>query len=54
MKRLVVKAKDWYTNIGVTKVEKVGCVIFAYRDGEFVAMIDLGSVDVVYVSEERE
>lgn len=51
MKRIVVKGKDWHCNLAVTDVRREGDVVFAYRDGEFAGMWDLGAVNCLWVSE---
>ena len=58
--RLVMKCKDQYCNIRVDSIEKVDDVVFAYKRPqggmeatEFVGMFDLGSVDFLYVTEEK-
>lgn len=51
MKRIVVKGKDWHCNVEVTDVTREGDVVFASRDGAFVGMWDLGSVNCIWVSE---
>jgi hypothetical protein len=59
--RLVMKCKDTVCNIKVDAVEKQGDVIFAYKAPqgsmaatEFVGCFDLGSVDFLYVTDERK
>ena len=59
--RLVMKCKDQYCNIRVDSIEKVDDVVFAYKRPqgsmaatEFVGCFDLGSVDFLYVTEEKE
>lgn len=54
MKRIIVKGKDWHCNIPVTDVVRDGNVVFAYSNGDFVGMFDLGSVDIIWVSEEQK
>lgn len=58
--RLIMKCKDTVANVKVDAVEKQGDVVFAYKkpqDGmaatEFVGCFDLGSVDFLYVTEEK-
>lgn len=60
--RLIMKCKDTVANIKVDEVERKGDVIFAYRTfsdenfaprTEFVGMFDLGSMDFLYVTEEK-
>lgn len=58
--RLVMKCKETTCNIKVDAIEKQGDVIFAYKCSngslaatEFVGMFDLGSVDFLYLTEER-
>lgn len=54
MKKLVVylNVKDnEYVNLPVTKIEKTENVVFAYRDGEFIGMFDLGALEILYVSD---
>lgn len=50
-KRIVVQGKDWHCNLAVTDVKREDGLVFAYKDGEFVGMWDLGSVDCIWVSE---
>ena len=59
--RLVMKCKDTVANIKCDFVEKSGDVIFAYKNPqgsmaatEFVGMFDLGAMDFIYVTEEKE
>lgn len=42
--KLIVKAKDWFCNITITRIEKEGSVVYAY----------FGAVDVLYKTETRE
>ena len=58
--RLIMKCKDTLANIKVDKVERMGDVVFAYKiprggmtETEFVGVFDLGSVDFLYVTEEK-
>ena len=58
--RLIMKSKDAFCNIKVDAIEKADDVVFAYKKPqggiaatEFVGMFDLGSVDFLYVTEER-
>ena len=59
--RLIMKCHDTVANIKCDAVEKVGDVVFAYKcptgsmaATEFVGVFDLGSVDFLYVTEEKE
>ena len=52
MKHLIVKWNTGYCNLAVTDIEKDGGVVWAYINGEFVGMFDLGAVDILYVSQE--
>ena len=54
MKRLIVKQGDWYANIPVDKIERDDNLIFAYKDKAFCGMFDLGSVDMLYTTEENK
>lgn len=58
--RLLMKCKDTICNIKVDAIEKNGDVVFAYRcppdsltATEFVGVFDLGSVDFLYLTDER-
>ena len=51
MKRLIVKWRDGHCNIPVTHIQRVGDVVEAYRGDDFIGMFDLGSVDMLYISE---
>lgn len=51
MKRLVVRGKDWFCNLPVTKTVLDGDTVFAYLDGDLVGFFDLGIVDALWVSE---
>ena len=58
--RLIMRCKDTYCNVKVDFIEKQGDVVFAYKcppgsmaATEFVGVYDLGSVDFLYVTEER-
>ena len=58
--RLIMKCKDTICNIKVDTIEKQEDVAFAYREPqnsmtatEFVGCFDLGSVDFLYVTDER-
>lgn len=58
--RLIMKCKDTVANIKVDSIEKQGDVVFAYKNPsgsmaatEFVGCFDLGSVDFLYVTEEK-
>ena len=58
--RLIMKSGETFCNIKVDAIDKQGDVVFAYKcaDGgmaatEFVGVFDLGSVDFLYVTEER-
>lgn len=53
MKRLVVRGKDWFCNIAVTRTMMDGDVVYAYFDGELVGFFDLGIVDALWVTEKR-
>ena len=60
MMRLVMRSKDAFCNIRVDAIEKNEDVIFAYKKPqggiaatEFVGMFDLGSVDFLYVTDEK-
>lgn len=63
--RLIMKCKDTVANIKVDEVERKGDVIFAYRTQtftdpslmpktEFAGMFDLGVMDFIYVTEEKQ
>ena len=59
--RLNMKCKDITCNIRVDSIEKVDDVIFAYKKPqggiaatEFVGMFDLGSVDYLYLTDEKQ
>lgn len=59
--RLVARSKDIICNMRVDSIDRQGDVIFAYRkaDGsmtadQFAGMFDLGSVDFLYVTDERK
>ena len=59
--RLIMKCGDTVANLKVDAIEKQDDVVFAYKNPsgsiaatEFVGMFDLGSVDFLYVTEERE
>lgn len=58
--RLIMKCKDTICNIKVDAIEKQEDVVFAYKKPqtsmtatEFVGCFDLGSVDFLYVTDER-
>lgn len=58
--RLIMKCKDTYCNIRVDAIEKQEDVVFAYKcpqgsmtATEFVGVFDLGSVDFLYVTDEK-
>lgn len=58
--RLIMKCKDTTCNIKVDAIDKDGDVIFAYKKPqgaltatEFVGVFDLGSVDFLYVTDEK-
>lgn len=53
VKRIIVKGKDWHCNIPVTNVIRDENIVFAYYNGEFVGMFDLGVVDCIWVSEDK-
>jgi len=53
MKHLVVRWRDGHTNLPITRIEHIGDVVYAYQDKELVGFFDLGSVDALYVSEDR-
>lgn len=58
--RLIMKCRDTYCNIKVDSIEKQEDVVLAYKcphgsmvATEFVGCFDLGSVDFLYVTDER-
>lgn len=58
--RLIAKCKDTVVNIMVDSIEKEEEVVFAYRKPaggiaptEFVGCFDLGSMDFLYVTDEK-
>lgn len=58
--RLIMKCKDTICNIKVDAIEKQEDVVFAYKRPkgsmtatEFVGCFDLGSMDFLYVTDER-
>lgn len=58
--RLIMKYKETVCNIKVDAIEKQGDVVFAYKKqagsmtaNEFVGVFDLGSMDFLYVTDER-
>lgn len=58
--RLIAKCKDTICNIKVDAIDKQEDVVFAYRKPqnsmtatEFVGCFDLGSMDFLYVTDER-
>lgn len=58
--RLMMKSGDRLCNIRVDEIERKGDVIFAYRKPEgsmvateFAGCFDLGSVDFLYITDER-
>lgn len=53
MKRIIVKGRDWHANISVTEVRREENVVIAERDGAFVGFFDLGAVDCIWVSSEK-
>lgn len=50
MKKLIVRWKEEYCNLPVTKIERIGDVVEAYRGEEFVGLFDLGAVDAIYIT----
>ncbi len=52
MKHLIVKWSTGYCNLAVTEARKDGNLVWAYLDGAFIGMFDLGAVDILYVSQE--
>lgn len=50
----IVRARDWYCNIPIMRIERDGSVVYAYLGDKFAGMFDLGSVDVLYITETRE
>ena len=57
---LVMRSKDINLVVKVDSVEKQGDVVYAYKKApgsitadEFVGMFDLGSMDFLYVTDER-
>ena len=54
MKKLIVRWKEEYCNLPVTKIERIGDVVEAYRGEEFVGLFDLGAVDALYVADRNE
>lgn len=60
MMRLIMKCKETFCNIRVDAVDKQNDVVFAYRKPsggmaatEFAGMFDLGSIDYLYLTDER-
>ena len=58
--RLIMKCQDRVCNIKVDAIEKVEDVVFAYKKPQgsmaatqFVGCFSLGSLDFLYVTEER-
>lgn len=51
--RIVVKGRDWHCNLAEDEVDRDGDMVFAYRGGRFVGMWDLGCVDCIWVSAEK-
>lgn len=58
--RLIAKCKDTICNIKVDAIDKQEDVVFAYKRSqgsmtatEFVGCFDLGSMDFLYVTDER-
>lgn len=67
--RLIMRSGDVTANLHVDAIERVGDVIYAYRNSapiyaneerirgtgeEFAGMFDLGAVDFIYTTPERE
>lgn len=52
--RLIVRWKDGYANIAITRIEKIGDVVYAYDEDGFAGMFDLGAVDVLYKAQKGE
>ncbi len=54
MKRLIVKWRDGHCNLAITHIKRIGDVIEAYLNDEFVGMFDLGSIDALWISAKEE
>lgn len=59
--RLIMRSGDVTANLRVDAVERVDDVLYAYRKrkgeataSEFAGMFDLGAVDFIYTTPERE
>ncbi len=50
MKHLIVRWRDGHCNLQITHINRVGDVIEAYRNEEFVGMFDLGAIDAFWIS----
>ena len=47
---MIVRGKDWYCNIPVTRTERTGDIVEAYYGDLFVGMFDLAAVNVLYIT----
>ena len=47
---LIVRGKDWYCNLKVTRTQRTGDIVEAYYGDLFVGMFDLAAVNVLYIT----
>lgn len=54
MKKCVANFKGGFLNIPADRMEREDSLIFVYKDGNLVAMFDIGMLDSIWLSEVKE
>lgn len=54
MKRCIANFKGGYINLPADRMEREESLIFVYNGTELVAMLDIGILDSIWISEVRD
>ena len=54
MKRCIANFKGGYINLPADRMEREESIIFVYNGSELVAVLDIGILDSIWISESKE
>ena len=54
MRKCVANFKGGFLNIPADRMEREDSIIFVYKDGNLVAMFDIGMLDSIWLSEVKD
>lgn len=54
MKRCIANFKGGYINLPADRLEREESLIFVYNGDQLIAMVDIGMLDSIWISESKE